>query len=1229
MAAGNGCRLCQGIRKRINKLSRIRYIKRRIISPFFSHEMKSITYIVLFLFTLSGLFAQHIVINEVMTKNQTVLFDEDGSTSDWFELYNSGNAAVNLADYSLADRKEGKQRWVFPNYSLGPESYIVVFASGKDRKRIVSGWETVIDKNTIWQYHEGEASISSDWNSSDYNDLNWPSGRSGFGYGDNDDETIINNAVSIYVRNEFEIEDVDDIAAAILHIDFDDGFVAYLNGTEIARFNMGDSGSAVSFNSFATDNHEAQMYNGGSPEVFPIADAYSLLKSGDNILAIEVHNVGSSSSDMSLIPFLTLGYTIPIEDGNGIPDFIELPATKYHTDFSLSAAGETLFLFTPDSTIEDSLVIPELSPDISYGRTMNSDSLLFFLNATPGEPNIYEGFSEKTGQPTVNIESGFYNSPLEIQITASNSDSSVVIYYTIDGSIPSTSSQVYTEPIHLSSTRVLRVVAQSTGALPSNVVSKTYFISQQSELPVISIITDPPNLWDYNEGMYVLGPNAESNNPYFGANFWQDWEKKARIQFFETDKSLAIDMDAGIKIFGGWSRALDMKSLSLFARKKYGEERFEHKIFPELPFDEYASVLLRNSGNDWNITMFRDAFLQVLVEDLNIDGQAYRPAVVYLNGDYWGIHNIREKINENYLAQHYDIDPAKIDILEFYADIVEGSNEDYLDLLDYISSHSLSIQQYYEVVADRIDIDSFIDYQTAQIFFDNTDWPGNNSKFWHPQVEGGKWRWLLYDTDFGFGIWNTNNYTNNTLGFALEANGPEWPNPPWSTFMLRNLIRNSEFKTKFINRFADISNTVFTSPNINSIVDSLVQQIDREMLRHISRWNAFSYSGWKDNINNMKTFGKYRIPALRTHYRTEFGLNGFYNLSVTINNENIGSVRINSIMDSSEEWLGVYFKGVAITLTALPRHGYKFAGWEGDIESTDPAITIAPTSDMNIHAAFIKDEYVSSIVINEINYNSSPEFDTEDWVECFNGSENDYDLSGWYMTDSDTSTAFYIPQQTILKSGDYMVLTRDSAAFDSFINSDCAMFGNFPFGLSNGGDEIKLYDSNHLLIDSVSYSDTDPWPSEADGTGKTLSLVNPDLDNASPENWGVSKRTGTPGFRNDNYITDVAEESLVTEFRLGQNYPNPFNPTTTIEYTIPFGDLSGGLKSLTNRGDFLKVRLVIYDILGREVSALVDEFQYPGSYKVQFHGKQLTSGVYFYTLSYGDKRMSRKMVLLK
>ncbi|MFC2084114.1 CotH kinase family protein [Bacteroidota bacterium] len=1161
-----------------------------------------------------SIYGQNIVINEIMPKNVFTIFDEDIDNSDWIELYNTSNETLYLEGYSLTDDITQIKKWVFPYITLESESFLVLFTSGKDRKQTINYWETIINWGDVWKFKLGDNTISQDWKDLNFNDSGWREGPTGIGYGDNDDATLITSTKSVFARKKFNLSEFGNIILAVLHIDYDDGFAAYLNGIEIARSNLGEPGEYTPFDMSTNEVHEATIYAGGKPDGFYLNAFMDILNEDENILAIQVHNYNNQSSDLTLIPFFTIGLNEPPQNPNGTPGVLELRGHLLHTNFKISSTGESIYIFNKTSVLEDSVYITGLDSDISFGRKPDgSNNWMFFSEATPGFSNYTEGFLQKCSPPEITPEGSFFNS--QITITIQNDNSQSEFFVTLDGSIPDKNSSKYNTPFTIYGTRVIRVIAYKDNYIPSDIVNKTYLKNEETELPVVSLITDPDNLWDFNDGIYVKGPNAEPDFPHYGANFWQDWEKPAHITFFELDKSSAFSVDCGIKIYGGWTRALAQKSLAVSARRKYGTANFEHYIFPDESIQSYKSFVLRNSGNDWEFSMMRDAMMQGLVSDLDLETQAYRPSVVFLNGKYWGIHNIREKVNEDFLASHHDIDPDSIDLLENKAEIREGSNDHYMAMLNFIEENDISIESNFSVVESMMEVDNFITYIISQIYFDNTDWPGNNIKFWRPQTDNGRWRWILYDTDFGFGIWNANAYKNNTLAFALEEHGTEWPNPAWSTFLLRKLLENDGFKNDFLNRFADLSGTNFKSSVVNDKIEELKSNIGPEMLRHTRNWTALSYYKWEDQINVLKNFADNRIVYLRNYFLSQFNLDGYIKVDLNVQPSDKGNIKINSICPDQYPWGTYYFKNVPIELTAIPKFGYKFVRWMGIEDSARKNISITPTVNDSITAVFEPIQTENIIVINEINYNSHPDYDSEDWIELYNNSEVEIDLGGWVFSDSNDSNLFVFNESTILQPYDYLVLSSDTSSFKGFFPDVINVIGNFDFKLSNGGEKIRLFNSEGDIVDSLTYDDEAPWSTEPDGSGNTLSLLNPNLDNSLPENWKASNEYGTPGYKNDVFITQAEEEDdLIPEFRLYQNYPNPFNPSTVISFSL---------------AELTKVKLELFNILGERVETLVETYLPSGFHTFKFQADNLSSGVYIYKLDAGKFKSSKKMILIR
>ena len=350
----------------------------------------------------------------------------------------------------------------------------------------------------------------------------------------------------------------------------------------------------------------------------------------------------------------------------------------------------------------------------------------------------------------------------------------------------------------------------------------------------------------------------------------------------------------------------------------------------------------------------RDVMATSLMDGSGLETQAYRPAVVYLNGEYWGFYNIREKVNEHFLDDKIDVDKSEINLLVANGEVSEGSNDSYNDLIDFVRNNSLMVQSNFDYVANQIDIDNLIPYLVAQIYFDNWDWPGNNMKFWNSPST--KWRWILYDTDFAFGAWDDVAYNKDTLSFALEENGPGWPNPPWSNLLFRKLMENSQFRHQFINQFADEFNGRFKAASVTQHINAIANSMEPEMERHFQRWgDGKTVDVWQSAVSALRNFGNNRLSPLKGHIRNYFGISGMYQLNIAINNPAAGSVELNSLQLTSANWQGEYFNNIPVSLTAVPSEGYVFSHWQGDIDTATDSLELSRSNNTSLEAVFIRD----------------------------------------------------------------------------------------------------------------------------------------------------------------------------------------------------------------------------------------------------------------------------------
>ncbi len=743
--------------------------------------------------------------------------------------------------------------------------------------------------------------------------------------------------------------------------------------------------------------------------------------------------------------------------------------------------------------------------------------------------------------------------------------------------------------------------------IPSEIVTRSYFFSESPDMALISLVTEPANLWDEEIGIYVLGDEYDPDPPYIGANFWQDWERPAHIEFFEPDGTLAFAQDVGIRIYGGWNRCQPQKSLCLMARSNFGPKSIDYRIFPDKNIDKFKNILLRNSGNDWSVTHFRDALMQSHMADTALDRQAYRPALVFFNGEYMGIHNVRERINEHFLADNHDLNDEMIDLLEGHSEVIEGGNQHYLSLLEFMSNHDLSDEANYQFLRSQMDVENFAAYNVMEIFFGNTDWPAHNRRFWRPAYPDGRWRWIPYDLDFGLGRYTEPSF--DTLAWALDEDSESSANKPWSTFMLRKLLENADFRSHFIALFTDWLNSRFLPTELLAAVDVHRDLLIEEMPRHLERWDRYMY-GWEGSIENVREYILERPDQVRGHLMAAFGLTDTLEITLEVRPRRAGRIEMTGQQVDSLQ-TGIYFSGTQYSLRAGSSEGYRFIRWSGLEEGGEEELIILPWESGNLVAEFEAENFeCGDIVINEINYHSAEDFDPGDWVEIVNCGEEARDLSAWVLMDSDDSHAFMIPQGSVLPAKEYLVLCRDRARFQAHFPDVSRIIGDLSFGFSASGDQVRLLNLAGETVDWVSYDDAAPWPREADGMGSTLQLRAPTLDNRLPESWVASQGHGSPGQINE----PVLDAAPIPPTALYSPYPNPFNPSCTIEFRTS----SSG-----------RVRLIVYDIRGRVVDHLLDEWIGAGEHMLHWYPKEASSGIYLLRLHTDDVSMQRPVVLLK
>ena len=719
---------------------------------------------------------------------------------------------------------------------------------------------------------------------------------------------------------------------------------------------------------------------------------------------------------------------------------------------------------------------------------------------------------------SVHPRAGFYRGSVRVSIDA---PAGALVYYTTNGDVPTPRKKRYRHPFKLSKTTVVRVLTVFPDK-KRRYRALTYFIDEPpSTIPVLSIAVPPAILFDARKGLYVDGPEISYSNVFHnGANYWSRREVPVHFEFFETDSTEVFNSLVGMRIFGGVSRTFPQKSLAIVMRDKYGAKWLRHKVFGPGGLSKFKYLVLRNSGSDWGRSHLRDAFMTSLASGLNVAKQDYRPAHVYINGKYWGIYNIREKVNRTFIAQHFDVNKNNIDLLEHRYTVRAGTATAYKRLLRFVQRHDLSKPANFKKVEAMMDLDNFMDHQVAEIYFNNLD-AGGNIKYWRERKPGARWRWILYDTDWGFGLRSRKDYRHNTLKDFTTPSGKEWPLPDWSTLLLRKLLTNKQFKQRFITRMMDRLNSDFRPERAVTLLDSLVAQLEPEMPRHLKRWHI-KPKRWQYELKKMYTFARKRPRYVRYHLKKQFGLG---NTSVVrLQTTSGGKIILNEALTIRRPFAGRYFEEIPIMVRAVPDLGYKFVGWKG-INSRSPRLRLMPGK-ISAPLIAVFEPYhhplTGQLVINEISSNN---YESGDWVEVFNTSDHPVSLKGLYL--QDRRHEFALPAVDVPSRG-FAVICEDTMNFRRFHpDIKVQVIGNMPFGLHKRSELVRIVSDDNGVVDEVSY-DVEPRDEFV-----TMSLLMPDLDNNRPENWEILSGNGTPGQANPYYALSTIRATRRFYIKMG------------------------------------------------------------------------------------------------
>lgn len=627
---------------------------------------------------------------------------------------------------------------------------------------------------------------------------------------------------------------------------------------------------------------------------------------------IELFNTSASAINLSGY-YLTDDETLL--DKWTFPD-VEIPAKGFllieaygedatlplQANFKISADGEPIIL-NYQGTIVDNYEPVELLEDESFGRTNDGNSTLVKLTIpTPGFSNNINN------QLSFSHNSGFYLDSILLEVNKLFSGQT--IRYTTNGNTPNDSSALWSENItfyknespnnycnietspgfyaptsNIFKIHALRFAVFQDTIRTSPVYNRSYIIDNNFEhnrynYPIFSIITDSLNLFDYDTGIYVPGIHFVASNKDWTGNYFQsgdEWERQAHLTLFNNGQSIELDQNVGVRIHGGRKRYSRVKTLRMYARKEYGKKSFETQLFPNSEKESYKRFIIRNPHGCWNGTVIKDVLTHHIVRDFNFEKQDLQPSIVFINGEYWGMHTIRDYLGKHHFSSLYDIDKDSLHILNTANHFIdEGSDSAYVALIDFMTDNSVSFEGNYDYVNSQIDIANFIDYEIAEIFFNNYDWPYGNTKYWRNRGQGqgqeqNKWRWAFFDIDAG---WGHKGASYNMLNHATTLTGSSTKNPPHATFLLRELLTNENFKNQFIDRFSCLLNSRFQPDTLVDYINEIKALYQPGIAEQTHRWKIPASEGsWNSKIGSVLTnFAQSRRNYMIEHIRSHFNL---------------------------------------------------------------------------------------------------------------------------------------------------------------------------------------------------------------------------------------------------------------------------------------------------------------------------------------------------------------------
>lgn len=743
-----------------------------------------------------------------------------------------------------------------------------------------------------------------------------------------------------------------------------------------------------------------------------------------------------------------------------------------------SADGGFLSVADASGNILDQITYPAQKTNISYGRVTDGDAAFaYFMKSSRNKSNNgIKTASLSAANPAFSKPGGFYSDSIYVEIASTLK--TATIYYTTDGSLPDSTKTIYTTPILIKSNTPLRAVAIQKDLFPSQIITATYMIKERKpKLPIVFLATDPKFLYNDTIGIYCVGTNGiVDGGVSTPCNYNQNWSRPANLEFMTTNGQTALNQMIGIEISGNATRHYPQKSIKLKAAKKYGVARLDYPFFKDKAGQRYKSIVLSNGGQDYYKGGVRDVFAEKASSALNLEYKEYEPAVLYLNGQYWGYMYMRERNNSDYLYSNFGYSEDSVDIVEnnWIEQAATGNLDQYNVMRTFIETNDPTSDTNYQKIKSLLDIDHYINYMAVEFFGGNDDWPANNQVLYRYK-NGGKWDWILQDLDKTYTRTTFNKYneliTSTSVKFPVK--------------MFTYLIKNPTFKSQYITAQCLVAGSVFAPVHTAQILDTISAKLDAEFAYHAVKWALTNqyHNYFRENITYHKTQTANYVTLAYNNLKTNFSLGNIIGLKIESTAPK-ANIEFNDQTIPVMPYDGKYFEGSKLKLKAqLYVNGHKFSNWIVKTDSSQTTVSDA-TLELNAHLnTSIKAVYDSTktstrtgLFINEISAANATYADNlykaEDWVEIYNNSDKAIDLDKMYLSDDSLNRKKFqfiasAPKNLMIPPNQYLVVWCSGAV----VRGD--RHTSFKLAKEGGVVTLSTEDENGVrLIDSVRYIST-------------------------------------------------------------------------------------------------------------------------------------------------------------